>query len=116
MIKLLDLGLDPTNERFQELNKKLIFFKQESNLIKQSTIELKAESDQLDINTLKKREYLDVVDKTVDGQKQFALVTNIVTSGMNLMFDALSDPEGFDTFVKGIKKVIVQLLKQHCRS
>ena len=112
MIKLLDLGLDPTNERFQELNKKLIFFKQESNLIKQSTIELKAESDQLDINTLKKREYLDVVDKTVDGQKQFALVTNIVTSGMNLMFDALSDPEGFDTFVKGIKKVIVQLLKQ----
>ena len=112
MIKLLDLGLDPTNERFQELNKKLIFFKQESNLIKQSTIELKAESDQLDINTLKKREYLDVVDKTVDGQKQFALVTNIVTSGMNLMFDALSDPEGFDSFVKSIKKVIVQLLKQ----
>ena len=37
---------------------------------------------------------------------------SIYYGGMNLMFDALSDPEGFDNFVKGIKKVIVQLLKQ----
>ena len=31
---------------------------------------------------------------------------------MNLFFDALNDPKGFDNFIKGIKKVIVQLLKQ----
>ena len=31
---------------------------------------------------------------------------------MNLFFDALNDPEGFGSFLKGIKKVIAQLIKQ----
>jgi hypothetical protein len=66
----------------------------------------------LDVATLKTREYLSTVKESSNAQQQFALVTNIVTTGMNLMFDALSDPESFDSFIKGIKQVIVQLLKQ----
>ena len=66
----------------------------------------------LDIASLKTREYLTTVKETSNAQKQFALVSNLVTTGMNIMFDALSQPDAFASFVKGIKTVIVQLLKQ----
>ena len=65
-----------------------------------------------DIATLKSREYLTTIEESTNAQKQFAMVSNFVTTGLNLVFDALSDPTGFDSFVKSIKKVIVQLLKQ----
>tara|TARA_Y100000592_G_scaffold7988_1_gene11248 strand:+ start:1957 stop:3522 length:1566 start_codon:yes stop_codon:yes gene_type:complete len=65
-----------------------------------------------DIATLKTREYLTSIQESTNAQKQFAMVSNFVTTGLNLVFDALSDPTGFDSFVKSIKKVIVQLLKQ----
>jgi len=65
-----------------------------------------------DIASLKTREYLTAVNESNNAQQQFALVSNIVTTGMNLMFDALSNPEAFDTFLKSIKQIIVQLLKQ----
>ena len=65
-----------------------------------------------DIATLKTREYLTTIEESTNAQKQFAMVSNFVTTGLNLVFDALSDPTGFDSFVKSIKKVIVQLLKQ----
>ena len=65
-----------------------------------------------DIASLKTREYLTTVKETSNAQKQFALVSNLVTTGMNIMFDALSQPDAFASFVKGIKTVIVQLLKQ----
>lgn len=64
------------------------------------------------IASLKTREYLTAVNESNNAQQQFALVTNIVTTGMNLMFDALSNPEAFDTFIKSVKKIIIQLLKQ----
>ena len=84
-----------------------------TNTLKHQGVELSTQlSEAFDVASLKTREYLNTVKDTGLAQKQFALVTNIVTTGMNLMFDALSDPEGFDNFVKGIKKVIVQLLKQ----
>ena len=84
-----------------------------TNTLKHQGVELSTQlSEAFDVASLKTREYLNTVKDTSLAQKQFALVTNIVTTGMNLMFDALSDPEGFDNFVKGIKKVIVQLLKQ----
>ena len=52
------------------------------------------------------------IQEATRNQKQFALVTNIVTTGMNLMFEALSNPEAFDSFLKSVKQIIVQLLKQ----
>ena len=52
------------------------------------------------------------IQEATRNQKQFALVTNIVTTGMNLMFDALSNPDAFDSFLKSIKQIVVQLLKQ----
>ena len=64
------------------------------------------------VATLKTREYLTSIQESTNAQKQFAMVSNFVTTGLNLVFDALSDPTGFDSFVKSIKKVIVQLLKQ----
>ena len=69
-------------------------------------------SESLNIASLNTRDYLSSVQDTSEAQKQFALISNIVTTGMNLMFDALSNPEGFSSFIKGIKQVIVQLLKQ----
>ena len=65
-----------------------------------------------DIASLKTREYLTAVQESNNAQQQFALVTNIVTTGMNLMFDALSNPDAFDSFLKSVKQIIVQLLKQ----
>ena len=64
------------------------------------------------IATLELREYLDVQDNATISQQKFAMISNIVTTGMNLMFEALSNPEGFSSFIKGIKQVIIQLLKQ----
>jgi len=64
------------------------------------------------IASLKTREYLTAVQETNNAQQQFALVSNIVTTGMNLMFDALSNPDAFDTFLNSLKQIIVQLLKQ----
>lgn len=130
--------VDEVQDEFNSLNKELSVFKtkvqeienptkdlseitkettlQSTNLthsLKQQTELLKTQlSGSLDLAKLKYLEYEEQVQESIDRQKQFSLVTNIVTSGMNLMFDALSDPEGFDNFVKGIKKVIVQLLKQ----
>mgnify|MGYP003137673371 CR=1 FL=1 len=69
-------------------------------------------SGSLDLAKLKYLEYEEQVQESIDRQKQFALITNIVTTGMNIMFDALSQPDAFASFVKGIKTVIVQLLKQ----
>jgi len=66
----------------------------------------------LDISKLKLLEFKTIIEETAQRQKQFALISNVVTAGMNLFFDALNDPQGFDNFIKGIKKVIVQLLKQ----
>jgi hypothetical protein len=58
------------------------------------------------------RKMLPTVVDTAKAQKQLGMITNMVTTGMNLMFDALSSPESFNTFLKGIKQVILQLLKQ----
>tara|TARA_R110000737_G_scaffold324655_1_gene337672 strand:+ start:1350 stop:3332 length:1983 start_codon:yes stop_codon:yes gene_type:complete len=66
----------------------------------------------VDIATLELREYLDVQEAATISQQKFAMISNIVTTGMNLMFEALSNPEGFSSFIKGIKQVIIQLLKQ----
>jgi len=52
------------------------------------------------------------IQEATRNQKQFALVTNIVTTGMNLMFEALSNPDAFDSFLKSVKQIVVQLLKQ----
>jgi len=52
------------------------------------------------------------LQKNIKFSQQLATVTNIVTTGFNLMFDVMSNPEGFNSFLKSIKRVIVQLLKQ----
>lgn len=81
--------------------------------LKQQTVQLSTElSEALNTASLKTREYAEKVKDTSLAQKQFALVSNIVTTGMNIMFDALSQPDAFNSFIKGIKRVIVQLLKQ----
>jgi hypothetical protein len=69
-------------------------------------------SESLNIASLNTRDYLSSVQDTSEAQKQFALISNIVTTGMNLMFDALSNPDAFSTFLKSIQQVVIQLLKQ----
>ena len=84
-----------------------------SNSLKNQTVPLTTQlSESLNVANLKYREMLPVVEDTAKTQQQFAMATNIVTSGMNLMFDALSNPDAFDSFLKSVKQIIVQLLKQ----
>ena len=84
-----------------------------SNSLKKETVPLTTQlSESLNVANLKYREMLPVVEDTAKTQQQFAMATNIVTSGMNLMFDALSNPDAFDSFLKSVKQIIVQLLKQ----
>jgi hypothetical protein len=125
-------------DKFDSLNKELSVFKtkvqeiqnptkdlsevtkettsQSTNLthsLKHQTELLKTQlSGSLDLAKLKYLEYEEQVQESIDRQKQFALITNIVTTGMNIMFDAFKQPDAFASFVKGIKTVIVQLLKQ----
>ena len=131
-------AVEEAQDKFDSLNKELSVFKtkvqeiqnptkdlsevtkettsQSTNLthsLKHQTELLKTQlSGSLDLAKLKYLEYEEQVQESIDRQKQFALITNIVTTGMNIMFDAFKQPDAFASFVKGIKTVIVQLLKQ----
>lgn len=125
-----ELDIDPPKIKFdtlKEFNKQFgTSFKSLSDITNQVQFDLFLANDTanmlaptmrgvaegFDIASLKTREYLTAVEESNQSQQQFALVTNIVTTGMNLMFDALSNPDAFDSFLKSIKQIVVQLLKQ----
>lgn len=92
-----------------EVQFELFLLNDTANLLSTST---RGMAENLDIGKLKMLDFKNVVTDTAQAQKQFALIANAVTFGMNLFFDALSNPEGFSTFIKGIQKMIGQLLKQ----
>jgi TP901 family phage tail tape measure protein len=97
------------SEITNEVQFELFLLNDTANLLTTTT---RGMAEGLDFSKLKLLDFKSVVEDTAKMQKQFALISNVVTAGMNLFFDALNNPEGFDNFLKGIKKVIVQLLKQ----
>ena len=107
--KTFDTSFKDLSEITNEVQFELFLLNDTANLLTTTT---RGMADGLDVSKLKLLEFKDVVTDTADIQKQFALISNVATAGMNLFFDALSNPEGFSSFVKGIKQVIVQLLKQ----
>ena len=107
--KTFDTSFKDLSEITNEVQFDLFLLNDTANLLEPT---MRGMAEGFDISKLKLQELQDVIAETEKNQKQFALISNIVTAGMNLFFDALSNPEGFDNFLKGIKKVIIQLLKQ----
>ena len=107
--KTFDTSFKDLAEITNEVQFDLFLLNDTANLLEPT---MRGMAEGFDISKLKLQELQDVIAETEKNQKQFALISNIVTAGMNLFFDALSNPEGFDNFLKGIKKVIIQLLKQ----
>ena len=107
--KTFDTSFKDLSEITNEVQFDLFLLNDTANLLEPT---MRGMAEGFDISKLKLQELQDVMAETEKNQKQFALISNIVTAGMNLFFDALSNPEGFDNFLKGIKKVIIQLLKQ----
>lgn len=107
--KTFKTNFEDLSEITNDVQFELFLLNDTANLLTTST---RGMAEGLDFSKLKLLDFKSVVEDTAQMQKQFALISNVVTAGMNLFFDALSNPEGFDNFLKGIKKVIVQLLKQ----
>ncbi len=107
--KTFDTSFKDLSEITNEVQFELFLLNDTANLLTTTT---RGMAEGLDVSKLKLLEFKDVVTDSSQMQKQFALISNVATAGMNLFFDALSNPEGFSSFIKGIKQVIVQLLKQ----
>ena len=97
------------SEITNEVQFELFLLNDTANLLKTTFKEL---GEGVEENKFELLEYGTAVGEATRTQEQFARIANAVTFGMNLFFDALNDPEGFGSFLKGIKKVIAQLIKQ----
>jgi len=97
------------SEITNEVQFELFLLNDTANLLTTTT---RGMAEGLDFSKLKLLDFKTVVEETSKTQQQLAMVSNMVSVGMNLFFDALNDPEGFGSFLKGIKKVIAQLIKQ----
>jgi len=107
--KTFDTSFKDLAEITNEVQFELFLLNDTANLLSTTT---RGMAEGIDIGKLKLLDFKEVVTDTAQMQKQFALISNVATVGMNLFFEALSNPEGFSSFIKGIKQVIVQLLKQ----
>lgn len=107
--KTFDTSFKDLSEITNEVQFELFLLNDTANLLTTTT---RGMAEGLDFSKLKLLGFKSVVDETSKSQQQLAMVSNIVSVGMNLFFDALNDPEGFGSFLKGIKKVIAQLIKQ----
>jgi len=107
--KAFKTNFEDLSEITNEVQFELFLLNDTANLLTTTT---RGMGEGLDFSKLKLLDFKSVVEDTAKAQQQFAMISNIVSVGMNLFFDALNDPEGFSSFLKGIKKVIAQLIKQ----
>lgn len=128
---LANQGVEPTKTKgfdtLLEFNKKFgTSFKELAEITNEVQFELFMANDKANLlkttfkelgegvaeNKFELLEYRTAVGEVSRTQEQFARIANAVTFGMNLFFDAISNPEGFNSFIKGIQRIIAQLLKQ----
>jgi len=107
--KTFKTNFEDISEITNDVQFELFLLNDTANLLTTTT---RGMAEGLDFSKLKLLDFKTVVEETSKTQQQLAMVSNMVSVGMNLFFDALNDPEGFGSFLKGIKKVIAQLIKQ----